>query len=266
MIHSEFLVAKPARANGYARSISKAPSAKEWEEFEHGGSGDNFTRLLPCSSGHFWARNLHETRYKLHSQGVIPRVLLNGLGIPKALQYKNCTIHKRQDCTDVCDVLAQLYNEHFGCSLVYRGESLAAFTAMAFDDMCKPPKRLTLQTEARDTIMARNGGRCVICGGVAQEIDHSIPRGAFGQDDLENMAAICRACHKQKTSIDHQRLGIEDLNVYMSPFSDEIWAGFVESRKPTQFVCDLHKAQPNLQDVEVDEELPSICPGRGQWP
>ena len=67
MLHSEFLVAKPARANAYARNINKANSAK----------------------GHFWARDLHETRYQLHSQGTIPRVLLNGLGIPKALQYKN---------------------------------------------------------------------------------------------------------------------------------------------------------------------------------
>ena len=154
MLHSEFLVAKPARANRYARNINKASSATEWEEF-----GNNISSYV--SPSHFWARELHETRYKLHSQGIVPRVLLNGLGIPKALQYKNCTIHKRQDCTDVCDVLAQLYNEHFGREavggLVYRGESLAAFTAMAFDDMCKPPKRLTLQTEARDKIMAGLG-------------------------------------------------------------------------------------------------------------
>ena len=158
MLHSEFLVAKPARANGYARNINKAPSAKEWEKFGEDGSADKLSALMSSPSGHFWARDLHETRYKLHSQGIFPRVLLNGLGIPKALQYKNCTIHKRQDCTDVCDVRAQLYNEHFGRSLVYRGESLAAFTAMAFDDMCKPPKRLALQTEPRDKITARNGG------------------------------------------------------------------------------------------------------------
>ena len=28
--------------------------------------------------------------------------------------------------------------------------------------------------------------------------------------------------------------------------------GFVESRKPTQIVCDLHKSQANLQVVNVD--------------
>ena len=51
MLHSEFLVAKPARA--YARNINKAPSAKEWEEFGEGGSSDKLSELMSSPSSHF---------------------------------------------------------------------------------------------------------------------------------------------------------------------------------------------------------------------
>ena len=70
MLHSEFIVAKPARR----KATGSVPPAIEWEEFKE---------LKP---GHFWASDVHNLRSDLHSQSIILRVLLNGLGIPKALQ------------------------------------------------------------------------------------------------------------------------------------------------------------------------------------
>ena len=145
----------------------------------------------------------------MHSQGIIPRVLLNGLGIPKALQYNDCTIHKKQDCTRVCDKMAQLYGD-----ITYKGQSLAGFAAMVFDDMCRPRRRPTMQATTRDEVMEMTSGLCVHCGALAEEIDHRIPKGAGGSDDVDNQCAVCKVCHKQKSATDLHRVGVEDLNVY----------------------------------------------------
>ena len=112
-----------------------------------------------------------------------------------------------------------------------------------------------MQASTRDEVYAMSDGLCVHCGGLAEEIDHKIPKGASGSDDIANLCAVCKVCHKQKSSTDLHRVGVEDLNMFTSRFSDETWAGFVESRKPTQIVCDLHKSLPNLQVVNVDLSL-----------
>ena len=46
-------------------------------------------------------------------------------------------------------------------------------------------------------------------------------------------------------------MNVEDANVYMSRFSKEVWEAFVESRRPTQNVCNLNEAN-NGQCVEID--------------
>ena len=46
-------------------------------------------------------------------------------------------------------------------------------------------------------------------------------------------------------------MDVEDANVYMSRFSKEVWDAFVESRRPTQNVCNLNEANDG-QCVEID--------------
>ena len=76
------------------------------------------------------------------------------------------------------------------------------------------------------------------------ELDHSIPRGGrcWGSDSAEGLRYLCHMCHASKTSEDSARMNVEDPNVYMSRFSEEAWRGFVESRRPTQMVCNLNEA------------------------
>jgi len=45
---------------------------------------------------------------------------------------------------------------------------------------------------------------------------------------------------------------IEDPNPYTSRFSAETWKGFVESRKPTQVVCNLHEPLQDHPCLNVD--------------
>jgi len=52
------------------------------------------------------------------------------------------------------------------------------------------------RTSAR--IIARDGGVCSYCGGVADTTDHIIPKKRDGTDDDSNLAAACRPCNSSK--------------------------------------------------------------------
>ncbi len=96
-------------------------------------------------------------------------------------------------------------------------------------------------------------GICGECGDeIIQEIDHTKARSCFGSDELANYRGLCILCHKDKTYMDTQRMSVEDSNPYMSRFSSETWLGFVESRRPTQVVCNLHKPNPDQPCLNID--------------
>jgi 5-methylcytosine-specific restriction endonuclease McrA len=52
------------------------------------------------------------------------------------------------------------------------------------------------RTSAR--IIARDGGVCSYCGGVADTTDHVIPKKRGGTDDDSNLVAACRPCNSRK--------------------------------------------------------------------
>ena len=111
---------------------------------------------------------------------------------------------------------------------------------------CKPCDRPFLTADIRRELAGKQKGRCHVCGDELEngELDHSIPRGGrcFGSDDSQGLKYLCHMCHASKTSEDRARMNVEDPNVFMSRFSSEVWRGFVESRRPTQMVCNLNEA------------------------
>ena len=50
----------------------------------------------------------------------------------------------------------------------------------------------------RRALFARDGGRCMYCGGVATSVDHVIPRSRGGQHAWDNVVASCRRCNHTK--------------------------------------------------------------------
>jgi len=50
----------------------------------------------------------------------------------------------------------------------------------------------------RRAIFARDGGRCVYCGGPANSVDHVVPRSRGGRHVWENVVAACRRCNHIK--------------------------------------------------------------------
>jgi 5-methylcytosine-specific restriction endonuclease McrA len=50
----------------------------------------------------------------------------------------------------------------------------------------------------RRAVFARDGGRCVYCGGVATSIDHVVPRSRGGRHEWGNVVSACRRCNHVK--------------------------------------------------------------------
>ena len=57
----------------------------------------------------------------------------------------------------------------------------------------------------RRVVLARDMHLCQVCASdgrvtTATEVDHIWPKAAGGTDEVENLQAICRKCHKRKTA------------------------------------------------------------------
>jgi 5-methylcytosine-specific restriction endonuclease McrA len=50
----------------------------------------------------------------------------------------------------------------------------------------------------RRAVFARDEGRCQYCGGVAENLDHVVPRSRGGLHVWENVVAACRRCNAKK--------------------------------------------------------------------
>ena len=216
-------------------------------------SWELFTKIEP---GEFYSRDLEGVRRLLHEQYVCPRVARNGMGKLKSLCYNDCLVHAVPKEADVCvEFLAQLARRR-PHGVVYRGESFAGFGQQVFDALCSVDPRLPPTYLERQAVLARSNGKCELCGDPVDQynLDHHVPRTAFGKDEMGNLWCVCPACHKHKTAnCDNQRINVEDQNPFISRFNDVTWRAFVEAPRPHQMVADVHSAvQDNSPLYHVD--------------
>ena len=59
----------------------------------------------------------------------------------------------------------------------------------------------------RRGVLARDGHRCMYCGGVANSLDHVVPRSRGGEHVWENVVAACARCNRLKADRSVPELG-----------------------------------------------------------
>ncbi len=59
----------------------------------------------------------------------------------------------------------------------------------------------------RRALFARDGGRCVYCGGSAATIDHVVPRSRGGRHEWSNVVSACHRCNHVKADRPMTELG-----------------------------------------------------------
>ena len=222
---------------------SDCPPASEWVA----RTGDN------SAKGHYHTDNLVRARAELHSKGVCPWVSLDGRGAIKTLRVHDALIHRLPPESLVCQEFATVFRTQYRRSLVYRGQSIAAFANDAFSELCRPPvARRKINEAQQKAIWRKQGSVCNLCGSMSPQInvDHICPRFAHGSDEDENMQAICQNCHAQKTMLEALSI-VEDDHPVLSRFSLETHKALVESHKPQQLVADLITTELGAISVDV---------------
>ena len=87
--------------------------------------------------GHFYSGDIARARLELHSQGVCPKVQLNGMGSLTRLRFRETVIHRRLPESIVCEQFTTEFERLHKRPLSYQGESLAAFSNAAFRELCR---------------------------------------------------------------------------------------------------------------------------------
>ena len=72
-------------------------------------------------------------------------------------------------------------------------------------------------TLSRRAVFARDGHQCQYCGGVADSIDHVMPRSRGGRHEWENVAAACRRCNLHKRDRTPEEAGMPLARVPRAP-------------------------------------------------
>ena len=71
------------------------------------------------------------------------------------------------------------------------------------------------------------------------EVDHQVPLCFGGTNELDNLAALCEECHREKSY--HEDLShCEDRNPLVSRLNRETYQMFHLSPKPPQMVGNMH--------------------------
>lgn len=60
----------------------------------------------------------------------------------------------------------------------------------------------------RKAIFTRDGHRCQYCGGVAENLDHIVPRSRGGTHSWNNVVASCRKCNTRKENRTPEEAGM----------------------------------------------------------
>ncbi len=82
----------------------------------------------------------------------------------KGLRYNDCIVHGWPSEAHVCLKFLEELGKVRAHSLQYRGESLATFGQIIFDEFCKPSDRPFLTADIKRELAGKQRGRCNVCG------------------------------------------------------------------------------------------------------
>ena len=87
---------------------------------------------------------------------------------------------------------------------------------------------------SRRAVFARDNHRCGYCGGVADSIDHVLPRSRGGKNVWENVIAACRPCNLHKRDRTPEEAGMRLASRPRAP-RELSWIVFAVPRVPEEW-------------------------------
>jgi 5-methylcytosine-specific restriction protein A len=104
----------------------------------------------------------------------------------------------------------------------------------------------------RELVLARDGYTCVSCGRQANEVNHRTPVQDGGDDDPDNLEAMCRVCHGKRTREEMGVRGQREQNLTPAPPP-------VDEERLARAVDRYHRGSQMLKAGSTDAEVMEAC-------
>jgi hypothetical protein len=206
--------------------IDKQADKPEDKQFYNELSVKECLKLPPNSVVLFKTFNLNEI-YKEY-------VEITGDAKPK-LKYGSITgIHEIDIPNGISLQVSKSYGDNIEWSVIHdickandilaNNQSLGELIIQFKDKFFKTSRKQFTKNE-RETVMSKSKGNCNVCGdnllGVCQ-IDHIRPLSNGGNNDDDNLQALCKNCHREKTMQEHDNCDFIRVNEFSSCFNTHI--------------------------------------------
>ena len=198
--------------------------------------------------------DIEDVRQELHDQGLVPSVRMASNTRIKSLILPN---EDRTEILQSPSLASELERwalelQKLGVPLEYTGQSAPCFAHAVAARMARKT-RTTLPNPWRQEVLA--AGQCHNCGSTFDEqnraeVDHRAPLRSGGDHGSQNLQALCRWCHLQKT-LEESR-GPGENNVLASVFAPGVYELFHCSEKPPQIVTMRAAPAKGLSVLQLD--------------
>jgi hypothetical protein len=238
------------------RREAKTPAADEWQDLKWDGESP----LIEHDTHYKTAPDIMpRIRIALHKKGICPKVQLSGptkigqLVVPfRQKGEKFAYVHAMPFNDPACQKFARVFSKYLGWEFIYRGESMEVLSSRALEEMMKPPKRKNFTMGQERQVLTRQSHKCALCGDrlpvQGYQLDHVVARRSGGNDDLDNIQALCGLCHIGKCYTENTN-SVEQDHLLMSRFNRETHEAFHNSAKPPQLVANLHEPNEKWRPV-----------------
>lgn len=108
------------------------------------------------------------------------------------IKYSMFPLSDRSEC-DFEQALEAM--QSVGLIVRYRDRQPPYIQILNFSDATAPPPNWQA---VRQEILERDGYLCQYCQGLANSVDHIIPRSLGGDEDPDNLCASCKSCNSKK--------------------------------------------------------------------
>ena len=82
-------------------------------------------------------------------------------------------------------------------------------------DMSKRSKACDITPKVRAEVIARDNGRCCLCGRPGNDIAHYISRAHMGLGIPHNLLVLCRGCHHSYDNSKHRQTVKLEIKTYL---------------------------------------------------
>ncbi len=164
--------------------------------------------------------------FKLFNE--IPKVSFESLTIIKSIIIGKCIL----TTTDRSVSPSTIKTACEKAGIKYKNQSIGTLISNISEKFFHQ-NRTTIQSETKQKVLDKQGSKCASCNDLFDddchyEIDHIRPLSNGGNSEIENLQALCRSCHIEKTRTEKNNCDHFRMSEYLSMFNLQAYKTIME--------------------------------------